>query len=308
LTPGVAERPLARFAGARPPRPDWYDELALEPEQVVYPVADGVRLEVLLWGKAGRPGVLLAHGNWAHARWWGPVAPLLAQDYRVASLSWSGMGGSGWREAYTVDQQVVELFAAAEAAGLWASTAPPVFIAHSFGTRALTRAAAGCGDRLSGAIMVDGSIAMPPPHNHFMSGIARKYASLAEALARFDLKPPQDCENPYILDEIARAGLEQTGDGWRWRFDPHYQTKYSRRDVWADLAAARCRLAFVYGDRSTVVPPDLVAAQRSQAGAGTAFVGIPFAGHHVMFDQPIALTAALRALVEAWLGSAGGDA
>jgi pimeloyl-ACP methyl ester carboxylesterase len=35
-----------------------------------------------------------------------------------------------------------------------------------------------------------------------------------------------------------------------------------------------------------------------QTPFGTPFVDIPEAGHHVMVDQPLALVAALRALIE----------
>ena len=45
-----------------------------------------------------RPGLLLVHGNAAHAYWWSFIAPLLARDYNVAAMDLSGMGDSGWRE------------------------------------------------------------------------------------------------------------------------------------------------------------------------------------------------------------------
>lgn len=297
------ERPLAGFEGEPPARPDWYRELHIEPEQALYPAVDGARLEVLVWGESGKPGILLAHGSRAHARWWGPVAPLLAQDYRVVSFSWSGMGGSEWRPAYSIDQQVTELFSAAEAGGAFAGEMSPVFIAHSFGTRALAQAAADRGDELSGAILVDGVIMSTrrPPLNSML--LDPRYETLTEALARFNLKPAQSCENAFILDDIARASLEDTGTGWRWRFDPEFYRKFTLMDVGPAVANARCRLAFIHGEKSAVLTPEELDAQRSQAPLGTPFVGIPNAGHHIMVDQPIALTVALRSLVETWLSA-----
>jgi pimeloyl-ACP methyl ester carboxylesterase len=303
----MSQRPLARFGGQPPARPDWYRDLRIEPEQTLYLDVDGARIEVLVWGEAGRPGILLAHGSRAHARWWGPVAPLLARDYRVASLSWSGMGGSDWRQAYSLDLQVAELFAAARGAGLFAGDRPPVFVAHSFGTRALTQAAADRGDALSGAILVDGILAfgrMPP-----IDSMAKdpRYASLTEALARFSLKPDQHCDNPFILDDIARAALEQTGTGWRWRFDPEFYRKLSLNDVWPALARPRCPLALVHGEHSAVFTSNELDAEKAQAPAGTRFVCIPGAGHHIMADQPIALTAVLRRLIATWQAPAVQD-
>lgn len=297
-------RPLASYAGARPPQPDWYRALDIEPQQIVFPMVEGARIEVLIWGEAGRPGVLLAHGSRAHARWWGPVAPLLAQDYRVASLSWSGMGGSDWRETYELDTLVAELFVAADCADLFGGKQPPVFVAHSFGTRAMTRAAATRGGEISGAILVDGvlSSGRAPPADFGANN--RRYASLEDALARFTLKPDQPCDNAFILDDIARAGAERVADGWRWRFDPDYYRKFVRTDVWDDLSQPKCPLAMIYGKQSAVLTEEELAAERAQAPTGTPFIGIAEAAHHVMADQPFALTAAIQALVETWLGAA----
>jgi pimeloyl-ACP methyl ester carboxylesterase len=300
LSPPKFDRPLAGFNGLPPPAPDWYRQLPIEPEHTLFPTVAGARIEVLVWGEARNPGILLAHGSRAHARWWGPVAPLLAQHYRVASFSWSGMGRSDWRDAYSTDLQIAELFAAADAAGLFAASKPPVFIAHSFGTRALTQAAAERGDELAGAILVDGVLAfgrLPPIET--MAKDAR-YPSLENALARFTLKPNQSCDNPFILDDIARASLEQVHNGWRWRFDPQFYRKLKMIDVWPALARPKCPLALVHGQDSAVLLPDELAAEQAQAPAGTPFVCIPNAAHHIMADQPIALTAVLRSLIEIW--------
>jgi pimeloyl-ACP methyl ester carboxylesterase len=295
------ERPLARFRGESPPQPGWYRELALEPAETPNVVVDGASIEVLVWGEAGKPGIVLAHGSLAHARWWGPVAPLLARDYRVVSFSWSGMGGSQWRPAYSIDQQVDELFAAAEAGGVLSGRQPPVVAAHSFGSRALTKAAAERGDELAGAIIVDGVI-LPGRWPRATGMRARlPYSDLAQALARFKLAPAQPCEHPCILDYIARAGLEEKAGGWRWRFDPEFFGNYAYSDVWPALARPRCPLAIVYGEQSLVLTPEGLAQQKAQAPAGTAFVRIPQAGHHIMVDQPIALAVALHSLVETWL-------
>jgi pimeloyl-ACP methyl ester carboxylesterase len=211
------------------------------------------------------------------------------------------MGGSQWRPAYSIGQQVTELFATAAAGGLFGGERPPVFIGHSFGSRALTQAAADRGDEIAGAILVDGVITpnRRPPVSSML--VDPRYGSLEEALARFNLKPAQACDNPFILDDIARASLEQAADGWRWRFDPEFYTKFALSDVWPALARARCPLACVYGDRSAVLTAEDIATMKAQAPAGTPFVRIPDAGHHIMADQPLALTAALRGLVESWL-------
>ena len=44
-------------------------------------------------GPADAAPLLFLHGNGAHADWWSFIAPFFAAEYRVAALSWSGMGG-----------------------------------------------------------------------------------------------------------------------------------------------------------------------------------------------------------------------
>ena len=60
-------------------------------------MVEGARVHYLRWGDKARPGLLLVHGNAAHAYWWSFIAPFLARDYNVAAIDLSGMGDSDWR-------------------------------------------------------------------------------------------------------------------------------------------------------------------------------------------------------------------
>ena len=293
--------PLGALGGARPPAPGWFTHaLAHAPEILPLDVRD-VPIELLAWGPRGAPGVLLCHGGMAHARWWSHLAPYLAQDRRVAALSWSGMGGSGWREAYSVDTYVEEAMAAAQSAGLFEG-GPPVFVAHSFGGAPAALAAHRHGDRLAGVILVDSGVSPPNPSAYMRRGApgGKAYPSLEAALARFRLAPEQPVENLFIADMIARDALHETPHGWTWRFDPGFFTRMGAWDSWSAIADPACPLAFLYGELSAIVPPELRARQRAHAPPGTPFVGIPASHHHVMIDQPLALVAALRALLSIW--------
>src|ERR1700679_2523391 len=113
--------------------PEWFSWAMQQlPEESSFEV-DGARIELLCWGQRGNPGVMLLHGNWAHASWWRHIAPHLARDYRVAALSWSGMGGSSWRPAYATELFVREAIEGARAAGLFEAKRKPVLVGHSFG-------------------------------------------------------------------------------------------------------------------------------------------------------------------------------
>ncbi|MGE5565559.1 MAG: alpha/beta fold hydrolase [Parcubacteria group bacterium] len=292
--------PLARFKGAKPPAPEWFEQaLAQAPERSFIDV-DGAPIELLTWGEVGRPGLLFLHGNGAHADWWSFIAPFFAKDWRVAAISWSGMGGSGWRERYSAETFAREIFAASEAAQLESGGEKPILIAHSFGGFPAMYCAGRYADRLRAAVLVDSSVHPPakrwdgPPPR---SQPNRIYPTLEEALARFRLAPPQGCENLYIADYIARRSLAEVDGGWTWKFDPFLWRHFDRPDFSALLADLRAPVAMVWGERSGLMDRETVDYMLSLMRDDTPKVVIPDADHHVMLDQPLAFVAAIRALL-----------
>jgi pimeloyl-ACP methyl ester carboxylesterase len=298
--------PLAAFAGERPPAPAWYDRaLAQAPESFRIPV-DGAEIEGLVWGELGKPGLLLMHGAGGHAGWWRPTAPNLARDHRVAAFSLSGMGRSGWRPAYSLDGYADEALSVIAAAGLDAAGAP-VVVGHSFGGRVAMRLAAREGRRLKAAIAVD-TIIRAPGAPGMRGGLwparpTRLYPTLAEALARFRLAPLQPCENLFLVDAVARESLgppHEGGEGWTWTFDPMLWAQLEDAGrAYEDLLAAACPVGLIFGDRSQLMGPAQVAMVRALAPQVPIAI-VPEAEHHVMLDQPLALVAALGAMLAGW--------
>jgi pimeloyl-ACP methyl ester carboxylesterase len=281
--------------------PGWFRwAMTQTPERGRLPV-EGAEIEWLAWGRRGAPGLLLVAGNGAHAGWWRHIAPFLAKNYRVATLTWSGMGGSGWRHAYTPELFVEEAMAVAEQSGLFEGGRTPVMAGHSFGGIVTMLAAATMGERLRGAILIDarlrtrsvwGADAEPQP-------AYRIYASREEAIVRFKLKPSQPQRNHFILDMIAGDALGAgTAGGWTWRADPNSRPKTELGTNLNDLIGrARCPLMFIRGALSSTTAGEIWEEHKALAPDGTPFVEIPDAYHHVMIDQPIALIVAIRALL-----------
>lgn len=305
LPPQIAA-PLARFDGEKPPAPAWFDwAIGQAPQRQAIEV-EGAEIELLTWGEVGKPGLLFLHGNGAHADWWSFIAPFFAADWRCAAISWSGMGGSGWREAYTAETFAREAFAGAEAAELGTR---PIIVAHSFGGFPAMYMAGAYPQRMAGVVLVDSSIQPPekrwngpPPRTQ----PNRVYATLEEALARFRLAPPQECENLYIADFIARRSLrpapmpDGSGEGWTWKFDPFMWPKFERPDFGAMLPALKAPAAMVWGERSNLMGRETVDYMLGLMPPDMPRVVIPDADHHVMIDQPLAFVAALRGLLAAW--------
>jgi pimeloyl-ACP methyl ester carboxylesterase len=316
LTPSPFPPPLAAFEGRAPDRPAWFDAALKRAPQRTWHEAAGARIETLTWGERGKPGLLLLHGNKAHADWWSFIAPFFADDFHVVASSWSGMGASDWRASYSLDDYVAEADAVSRAAGLFEHERRPVVVAHSFAGFVAARYAARCGESLGGVVALD-----VPMHKRRKDGEHdpereanaprpnRVYGTLSAALARFRFAPPQPCENLFIADHIARGSLKRVEPdadhpegGWTWRFDPHLWRDMRLGNPWPDFGASRCPVAVMWGGDSSLVQPELLSKARQQFGSGVPFVEIPQARHHVMVDQPLALVAALRGLLSAWPG------
>jgi pimeloyl-ACP methyl ester carboxylesterase len=303
-----SEGVLTPFNGEVPPAPQWFaDTVAIEPESAFVTV-EGARIHYLRWGDRKKPGLLLVHGNAAHAYWWSFVAPFLAREYNIAALDMSGMGDSDWRASYSMEIFVAEQLAVCEAAGMFEPFEPPIIVAHSFGGFITMLTAALYGERFAGTVIVDSPVNPPgrpggPPKREHRPH--RVYPSMAEALARFRLMPPQACENLYIVDWVGRRSLkavaQENGEtGFTWKFDPAIWQDFSIGDTAARLRAAKCRIAIFRGENSILLPPEIGEYMFNLLGRAAPIVEIPQAQHHVMLDQPLAMVAALRALLADW--------
>ncbi len=301
--------PLAAFHGERPPAPDWFLGAVSQPYETAHVAVDGARVHYQRWGRRGAPGLLLVHGNGAHAHWWDFIAPYFAGHYNVAAMTFSGMGDSDWREDYRMETFAAEQIAVCEDAGLFDGPVKPIIVAHSFGGFVTLVTGADYGDRLTGTVIVDSPVNPPdrprggPPRSVRANKV---YPDLASALGRFRLAPPQLCENLFALDYIARWSLRKTAQddgtaGWTWKFDPgiwrHFDAGRPSSEL---LRATQCRIAIFRGEDSALMPDDVGDYMQSLLGHQVPFISIPHARHHVMLDQPLAFVAALRTLLDEW--------
>jgi pimeloyl-ACP methyl ester carboxylesterase len=310
----VDQGPLAPYHGRQPPAPKWFEDAIAAPYETRTVTCEGARVQYQRWGDSRKPGLLLVHGNGAHAHWWDFIAPYMADDYHVVAMTFSGMGDSDWRESYAMDQFAREQVSVCEHAGLFRHAEKPIIVAHSFGGFVTLVTGAEHGSRFTGVVIVDSPVNPPdrdqrgPPKNVRGNKV---YATLEAALARFRLAPPQPCENHYILDYIARWSLAKkpladgSGDGWGWKFDPAIWQRFrASRPSDELLKATQCRIALMKGDKSAIFEDDVREYMSSLLGHQAPFIVIPEARHHIMLDQPLAFVAALRTLLQEWRHSA----
>ncbi len=328
LPPEIAS-PLAPFNGAAPDSPPWFKKAIAKTPERSFVRVEGADIELLTWGERGKPGLIFVHGNSAHADWWSFIAPFFADDYRVAALSLSGMGASDWRESYSFEMFAGEIHACAEAAGLYDAAVKPIYIGHSFGGGQVFYSASRHAERMRAAILVDTGFGGPPTAEEIerwekeeiarggkpgrfrapshRAGPNKVYPTLETALTRFRFMPPQVPGNLYIADFIARRSLKTApmlhggGQGWTWRFDPGLWGKLDRSDMAMDGPGPAAPMVHIYGDRSAIIRNHrAMGRDRELIAANVPRIVIPDSEHHIMVDQPLALVAALRAVLALW--------
>ena len=299
---------LVPYQGKAPPAPNWFTQAVETPYESHVITVDDVPVRYQSWGDPSAPGILLVHGNGAHAHWYDFIAPYLAQDHHVVAMTFSGMGDSGWREKYSIVQFSEEQMAVCAHSGLFSKAEKPILIAHSFGGFVTLQTGADHSDQFSGIIIVDSPIRPPednwdgPPKR---GGGNRVYADLTGALSRFRLAPPQGCENHFIVDYIARHSLKQVSEpggptGWTWKFDPFIWQHFEAAEPSHELVKKiSCRLSYMRGEHSGLVT-DRIWTYMQSLRPDARFISIPEADHHVMLDQPLAFVAATRAQIAAW--------
>lgn len=286
-----------------PDAPAWFtNALATTPEVDETTVA-GATISFRTWGEAatGRTAdVLLVHGGAAHARWWDAIAPLLAVHRRVVALDMSGHGDSDHTESYSLDGWADELAAVISATGLGRRT---VVIGHSLGGIVSAVLARRGSPALEGLVVVDSPIEPSGPGtlvdaDNPAFGRARVYPTAAAAVERFRPIPLQSSLD-YAAAHIASSSVREVEGGWGWKFDPRFVTMTGETP--RTLDGLPCPVVFVGGEHGML---SSAAREAMQSSPEVSVVEIPDAGHAMMLDHPLALTAALRGVLAGWETSA----
>lgn len=279
--------------------PTWFADAIATAPAVATAMVDGVPIRYRVWGAAAQRGVVLVHGGGAHARWWDHIGPFLtAGGHRVIAVDLSGHGDSGRRAQYDFDtwaREVVEVTAHAELTG------PPIIVGHSMGGLIALRLAVHSSERIGGVIAIDCPIFEQTPEDRAASerrafGPLRTYPTRAAALARFRPVPDQPCL-PYVRAHVAETSIRSCPEGWTWKYDPRIFGGHAFDAD--DLLRVRTRICMIRAEHG-MLSEDVAAIIRSRGDRMAELVELPAAGHHVMFDRPLALVAAVRVLLETW--------
>lgn len=290
--------------------PFWFDRALNTPSETGEVTVDGVPIRFETWGERGRPGLVLVHGSNAHREWWRFVAPFLADQFRVAALDSSGNGDSGWRERYSGEVLAKEVWEVCHAAELGPR---PFVVGHSFGGFVVLETGHRYGTDLGGIIFMDFTTA--PPEQYVEWGLraeregvearrgTRVYADREQALGRFRYVPEQPVTHPCVHDYIAGKSLRPVEGGWTWKFDPalfdYLEMGVEQRDKFAAMA---CRSAVILGEDSADDGAFYADHMAEITGGRLPIFKVPGTYHHLMFDDPIAVTMAIKGVLLGWIG------
>lgn len=284
--------------------PDWFSRAIARPAESQFAEVAGTKIHYLCWNahETHKPGLLLAHGFRAHARWWSFTAPYLTDRFRVVALDFAGMGDSGNRETYTPELFGRDILGVLDAVQFQRAT----LIGHSFGGSRVLRACADHPERVERAVVIDSYVPLPeiprfdrPPLKLRPKKI---YPSYEAARARFRLVPEHNCATDYVLDYVGQHSLRQTGEGWSWKFDDGF-TPF-RDDHATEVAHAEATLRripmpvhVIYGEHSIVMDRTMADAVSRRLPNKPTPIEIPESHHHVLLDQPLPMVAALRTVL-----------
>ena len=280
-----------------PPADDWVRRMIDTPgRSSILKTADH-ETHYLEWGDPANPRVmLLLHGFRGHAHWWDFVAPWFAAAYRVIAIDFCGMGDSSSRPEYSRASFVAEVRAMLDHIGPKAVT----LVGHSFGGRIAVFVAHQYPKLLERAIVIDTNIgfADQPLRTRFGQRPKKTYPDMQTACARFRFVPDEPPIDPRIMQHIALHSIKRVADGFTWKFDDTVIGNVGELIAEGELLSALdLPMDFIAGEFSAVVPAALANRIGKALRNGRGPVVIPSAYHHVPVDQPLALVAAMRALL-----------
>ncbi len=252
------------------------------------------------WGSPDRPGILLAHGMFAHSRWWDFIAPLLTDEYYLVGLDFTGMGDSDYRYDYTTGLFAKEISAVIEHSGMGAAT----LVGHSFGGYIGVKAAARYPHQIKRLVLVDSAVRSPDESRKRsgMMGLGNSLFPDAEtARRRFRLQPRQPCRNDYILEYIARHSIMRVDDGWTWKFDEDMRASLnasrSREEHAETFRSLDCPIGLIMGEKSALFKEHTLDYMQSLRKNPFPVKVIAEAHHHLFLDEPREFVKALREML-----------
>jgi pimeloyl-ACP methyl ester carboxylesterase len=250
--------------------------------------AGGLRLHYLDYGTAGRPSILCVHGGAAHGHWFDFFAPGFVADFHVRALDFRGHGDSQWMTppSYTYELYASDLAEVVAKLDLHDF----VLLGHSMGGLVSLLYAATYPGRARALIIVDSTLRMAEDRvamlRHVGSRPGSRYATHAEFLSRYRLRPDGTTAASEIIRHLAERGGRQLPDGsWTHKFDRNVYAQRDSIDGIRYCSQLTIPTLVVKGGRSPRVTSALFAEAKARC-PHLELAEVPHADHHVFLDNP----------------------
>jgi pimeloyl-ACP methyl ester carboxylesterase len=275
-------------------------QTGLEPATYVesFVEIDGLRLHVQDYGALCKPPMLCVHGGAANAHWYDFVAHGFNADYHVRAVDLRGHGDSDWDNTnppnYNYSRHAADLHELTEKLDLQDF----ILIGHSMGGMVSSVYAATYPGRAKALIMVDSNLDMNPERiagfNAVGSRQGRDYATEAEFIANYRVRPGGSTAPPEALRHIAQHGGRRFDDGrWRHKVDRRVYANRELVDSFGLWNKIRIAALLMQGGRSTRMRSKAIAEVQTRAPQVKTTV-VPDADHHITLDNPVGFIRAAR--------------
>jgi pimeloyl-ACP methyl ester carboxylesterase len=262
-----------------------------------------LNLNLLCWGNAGAPPLILVHGGRDHARAWDDVARRLGAKYHVLVPDLRGHGDSDWAlgGGYIIPDFVLDLATLIDEK----TSGPVTLIGHSLGGNIALRTAGLYPERVAKLVSIEGLGPSPQmvqemaakPVEARLRGWIDEQRSLAKRAPRLypNLEAALErmlAQNPHLTagqaKHLTSHGVRQTESGqFVWKYDPFLRSwppvDLSRDEIRSLWGRITCPVLLAYGSASWASNPatDGRAAQFQNASVEL----IEGAGHWLHHDR-----------------------
>jgi pimeloyl-ACP methyl ester carboxylesterase len=258
------------------------------------------RLHYLEWNPAGRPTLVLVHGNCANAWWWRPMADEVAEaNLRLLAIDLRGHGDSNWVRPprYSPMDYAHDIAHLIQTIGVKNATV----VGHSMGGIAVVNFALHYQHLVRAAVVIDIAITSGPRRNRYLGRLRTlptvEYADRATAKAKFRLMPNEGEIPAEVLAQVAERSIQRTTDGrYTMKFDRESFFGSDGLDVAAAIAAVRVPLLLLRGEQSRIMTAD-AASDAKGSNRWVELVTIPNAHHHLPLEAPAALARTIEHFV-----------
>lgn len=229
-----------------------------------------------------RPRIILLHALGCHRGWWTEVGQRLEQSFDVIAPDLRGHGTAGAAERYTWDGYASDVEAL-----IAQHPGPTAIVGHSMGGYIGLSVAARQRVELKGLVVVDMKTRASSEELAQMREAAerpaRPFPSLAEAVARYRLSPPEELAAERIA-AVAADSFRQAEDGsWLPRFDRR-ALAIEPLDAPALAVRLRCPSLWLRGEHSQVM--ERAGAEALARVAGGEFQELAGQHHHLPLSAP----------------------